>query len=127
MLQPMICSSPRELSSAFSSVVLACALALACVTATGCKKDDKGDGDAAADAAAAAADATVADAAVADAGVDAADAAPAPLTTAATARPTGKPKLADPPICAAARSAKQRNSPAAPGLERQCVQAGGTM
>ena len=58
----------------------ACALSLACVVTTGCKKDDKGEGDAAADAAG---DATVADAAAdaADAAVDAADAATAPLTT----------------------------------------------
>jgi len=33
----------------------------------------------------------------------------------------------DPPICASARSARARNSPAAPGLARQCVQAGGTL
>lgn len=32
----------------------------------------------------------------------------------------------DPPICASARSARARNSPAAPGLERQCRAAGGT-
>lgn len=103
----------------------ACALSLACVVTTGCKKDDKGEGDAAADAAA---DATVADAAVdaADAAVDAADAATAPLTTATAVapRPVAKP---DPPICAVARSAKARNSPAAPGLAKQCAAAGGTL
>lgn len=33
----------------------------------------------------------------------------------------------DPPICAYARSARARNSPAAPGLARQCVQAGGSL
>ena len=32
----------------------------------------------------------------------------------------------DPSICAYARSARARNSPAAPGLERQCREAGGT-
>ncbi len=31
------------------------------------------------------------------------------------------------PICDAARSAKARNSPAAPGLERQCLASGGSM
>lgn len=31
------------------------------------------------------------------------------------------------PICVAARSAKARNSPAAPGLERQCLASGGSM
>ena len=38
--------------------------------------------------------------------------------------PAAKP---DPPICAPARSARARNSPAAPGLERQCIAAGGTL
>jgi hypothetical protein len=33
---------------------------------------------------------------------------------------------ADPPICAAARSARARNSPATPNLEAQCRAAGGT-
>lgn len=39
------------------------------------------------------------------------------------------PKLAqpDPPICANARSARARNSPAAPGLEAQCRAAGGSV
>lgn len=32
----------------------------------------------------------------------------------------------DPPICVSARSARARNSPAAPGLERQCREQGGT-
>lgn len=32
-----------------------------------------------------------------------------------------------PPICDAARSARARKSPAAPGLERQCLASGGTM
>ena len=41
-----------------------------------------------------------------------------------TPTPTPKP---DPPICATARSAKQRNSNAAAGLERQCVAAGGKL
>ena len=126
MLQRMMRRSPCELPSAVSSVVLACALTLACVAATGCKKDEKvADADAAADAAVAVA---VVDAAVADAAVAAvADAAVAPLPTAVAPKPVAKPKFVDPPICAAARSAKQRNSPAAPGLEKQCVAAGGVM
>ena len=126
MLLRMMRRSPRELSSAVSSLVLACALALACVVATGCsKKDAAADADAASDAAVA----VVADAApAADAAVAVvADAAVAPLATTVAPKVVAKPKFVDPPICAAARSAKQRNSPAAPGLERQCVAAGGVM
>jgi hypothetical protein len=55
-----------------------------------------------------------------------ADAAVAPLAT-VVPKVIAKPKFVDPPICAHARNAKQRNSPAAPGLERQCVAAGGVM
>lgn len=36
------------------------------------------------------------------------------------------PDIVDPPICANARQARARNSPAAPGLEAQCRAAGGT-
>ena len=36
------------------------------------------------------------------------------------------PLVAEPSICVLARSARARNSPAAPGLERQCRAAGGT-
>ena len=91
----------------------------------GCNKDKKGDADAAADAdvdtgAPAAADAAATDAAVADAG-DAATAA-LPTATAIVGRP--KPAPVDPPICAAARKARDRNSPAAPGLAAQCQSAG---
>ena len=121
--------SPSCSTVSFSRLTALLALSLACASVVGCNKDKKGDGDAAADAAAdataAVADAA-ADAAVADAAADAADAAPAPVTTVVQPK-VGKPKPIDPPICAAARSAKQRNSPAAPGLERQCVAAGGTM
>jgi hypothetical protein len=101
---------------------------------TGCSKDTKDGVDAAAEAAAAvieaapaaAADAAVTDAAVAvtDASVADASAVPAPV---ATVQQTGKPKIVDPPICASARSAKARKSPAAPNLEKQCLAAGGTM
>lgn len=38
-----------------------------------------------------------------------------------------RPSSVQPPICANARQARARNSPAAPGLERQCVAAGGTL
>ena len=127
MLLRMMRRSPREISSVRSCMVLACALALACVAATGCsKKDEKAADDAAADAAAAVVVADAAVAVVADA-APAADAAVAPLATAVAPKVIAKPKFVDPPICAAARSAKQRNSPAAPGLERQCVAAGGVM
>lgn len=94
--------------------------------ALACSKDKKDEGDAAADSAVAVeiadAAADAADAADADA-VDAADAATAPLAT--VVAPKAVPK-ADPPICASARSAKKRGSPAAAGLEAQCRAAGGT-
>lgn len=123
----MMRRSPRELSSAVSSMVLACALALACAAASGCKKDDKAGADAdVADATAAVPVADAAVAAVADA-APAADAAVAPLATTVLPKAVAKPKFVDPPICFPARSAKQRNSPAAPGLERQCIAAGGVM
>lgn len=110
-------------------LLLSGALAVACVALTGCsKKDEKG---AAADAAAEADTATavvVADAAaVADAAVAAADAAVAPLATVVAPRPVAKPKFVDPPICAMARSSKQRNAPTAAALEQRCIAAGGVM
>jgi hypothetical protein len=98
------------------------ALALASVGMTGCSKDSKTDGDAAADAAP---EASVADAAAAaDAAVDATT---TPLTT-ATAAPV-KPKTAapDPPICERARAAKARNAPTFPALEKQCKALGGSI
>jgi hypothetical protein len=51
----------------------------------------------------------------------------ASVTPAATTVTTpGAARAADPPICAAARNARARNSPAAPNLEAQCRAAGGT-
>jgi serine/threonine-protein kinase len=47
-------------------------------------------------------------------------------TSSAKPVPTPTPK-ADPAICAAARSAAKRGSPSAPGLAKQCQQAGGTL
>ncbi len=48
-------------------------------------------------------------------------------TTPSAAKPVPTPVIkADPPICAVARSARSRNSPAAAGLEAQCRTAGGT-
>ena len=51
--------------------------------------------------------------------------APKPPTSAKPV-PTPTPKVVDPPICAAARAAKTQRSPAAAGLARQCIAAGGT-
>lgn len=115
-------------SLSLSSTILS--LALLAFTAMGCSKENKADGDAAADAAVeAAATVEVADAAP-EAAVAAVDAAAAPLSTLPIA-PTVAPKAApkpppDPPICAKARSARARNSPAAAGLETQCRAQGGT-
>ena len=111
----------------FSPRIPVLALLAATTFAFGCSKENKDGGDAAADATveAAVADAAVADAAVADATVNAADAATAPLATTAAAKPKAPPP--DPPICAAARAAKKRGSPAAPSLETQCKAAGGTL
>ncbi len=105
------------------ATTVALLLALASLSLA-CSKDKKDDGDAAADAAPAA----IADAApeaAADAGADAADAAVAPLAT--TAKPVQKAPPPEPAICANARAAKARNSPAAPGLEAQCKAAGGKL
>jgi hypothetical protein len=53
--------------------------------------------------------------------------ATASASPAATTVATPRAALAvDPPICAAARNARARNSPAAPNLEAQCRAAGGT-
>ncbi len=117
------------LRAACRSLLLAATLAVACVAFAGCsKKDEKGAAtDAAAEAdtptAVVAADA----AAVADAAVAVADAAVAPLATAVAPRPVAKPKFVDPPICAMARSSKQRNAPTAAALEQRCIAAGGVM
>jgi hypothetical protein len=109
-------------------------VALSTVAVAGCDKAKKDEADAAAAAvasAAAAVDAAAAVVAVAvapdagdlsvDAGVATLDAS---VKVAVPARPVSKP---DPPICQAARSARHRNSPAAPSLEAQCKAAGGTM
>jgi serine/threonine-protein kinase len=52
---------------------------------------------------------------------------PTPIPAGKTAPVPTPTQKADPPICAAARSAKARNSPAAPGLIQQCTHAGGTL
>jgi len=98
-------------------------LVLAAFTVAGCSKKEEA-ADAAAEAAASlvVADAAPEAAAVVDAAVEAA----APLATTVAPRPVTKPTPVDPPICAAARSARKRNSPAAAGLEAQCRTAGGT-
>ena len=111
-------------------ISLALLLVLAPFTIAACSKDKKDDGDAAADAAAAeaAAPAAVADAAP-EAAVAVLDAAVAPIGVAATVAPKAVAKpvpKVDPPICAKARVARGRNSPAAPGLEQQCRAEGGT-
>ncbi len=99
-----------------------------CALSAGCAKEKKDD------AAPVLADAAVevaVVAAAADAAVAAAepllDAATAPLATVKAAPKVVKPvSPPDPPICAIARSAKKRESPAAAGLEAQCKAAGGT-
>lgn len=59
--------------------------------------------------------------------LEAAPVSAASATPAATTATTPRTALAaDPPICAAARNARARNSPAAPNLEAQCRAAGGT-
>ena len=103
-------------------------LALAGLAAVACSKDTKDD---AADAAVAAADAApaavavVADAAPEAAAVVVLDASVGIAPTVAP-RPIAKPAFVDPPICVSARTARRRNSPAAPGLEAQCKAAGGS-
>ncbi len=55
------------------------------------------------------------------------DSPPAQKPAIALGRVQGTPSAAQTPICDAARSAKARNSPAAPGLERQCLASGGSL
>lgn len=91
-----------------------------------CSKDNKGEGDAAADAAPATVVAEAAAPEDAGAVVDASDGAAAPLAT-TVVRPAQKAPPPDPPICVSARAAKARNSPATAGLEAQCKAAGGKL
>jgi hypothetical protein len=121
------CRNRLTLSSLPYASALLAALALASCVALGCSKDKKDEADAA--AVDAAPEAAAAVDAAADADADAADAATADAATAplATVAPVAKPKpKPDPPICANARSARKRNSPAAAALEAQCRAAGGT-
>ncbi|HSO33010.1 MAG TPA: hypothetical protein VLT33_10840 [Labilithrix sp.] len=88
-----------------------------------CSKDKATGEDAAADAAAV--QIAVADAAP-EAEAPAASVSATPLPTApVVVKTAAKPAAPDPPICAAARSARARNSPAATNLEAQCRAAGG--
>jgi hypothetical protein len=100
----------------------ACMLvALAPLTVAACDKDKK-DGE---DAAAEAAVAVVVDAAP-EAGAPVVSASAAPLPPPVVVKTAPKPPPApDPPICAAARNARARGSPAAVNLEKQCIAAGG--
>ena len=112
-------------SLSLSSTLLS--LVLAAFTVVGCSKDNKADGDAAADAAEeAAAPVVVADAAP-EAAVALVDAAVVPLATVVAPRPVIKAPPPDPPICQNARAARKRGSPAAPGLEAQCKAQGGSL
>ena len=132
----MLRAMTRALSASTSSLrsrftALAVLLTLASFATMGCNKDKKGDADAAADAdvdtgAPAAAVDAAADAAVANA-ADASDATTAALPTATAIVGRPKPVAVDPPICGAARKARDRNSPAAPGLAAQCAAAGGKL
>lgn len=108
----------RRFASAWMLVVCAP------LTIAACNKDKKDGEDAAAEAAVVAV-------------VDAAPEAEAPVAT-ASAAPLATPSVVvkaapkpvappEPPICAAARSAKARNSPAATNLEAQCKAAGGKL
>jgi hypothetical protein len=117
------------LRAAARGLLVSGALAVASVASTGCsKKDEKAAAaDAAPEAAADTATAVVAADAAAAADAAVADAAVAPLATAVAPRPAAKPKFVDPPICAMARSAKQRKAPTAAALEQRCVEAGGVM
>jgi hypothetical protein len=110
-----------------SSALLVLAVASFASFSVACSKEKK-DEPAVADAAVAVevAPAAVADAAVAVDASEALDAAPAPLATTVAPRPTPKAPAPEPPICASARTAKKRGSPAAPSLEAQCRAAGGT-
>ena len=103
---------------------LASSLLLALPLLVACNKENK-------DAADAAPEAAPVVVVVADAAPEAeapADASAAPLATpaaVATAKPAAT--AVDPPICATARSAKARKSPAAINLEAQCKAAGGKL
>ena len=98
------------------------ALPLLIVFAFACSKDKVTADDAAAEAAPPLA---VADAAP-EAEAPASSASVSPPPTAPAVVKTGtKPAAPDPPICAAARAARARNSPAATNLEAQCRAAGG--
>ena len=121
--------NPLSIRAAVRSLLLAGAFAVASVAFTGCsKKDDKAAAaDAAPDADTATAVVAADASAVADAAVAVADAAVAPLATVVAPRPVAKPKFVDPPICAMARSSKQRNAPTAAALEQRCIAAGGVM
>lgn len=61
-----------------------------------------------------------------DAAVTPISPASARTEAAVKASDTPRPVVVDPPICTSARQARARNSPAAPGLEKQCRAAGGT-
>jgi hypothetical protein len=121
----------------FRWITSAFVVALFTVAVAGCDKAKKDDVDAAAAAVAAAAAAVdAATVAVAvtvapDAGDQgsAGDAGVATLDASVKVAVPVRPAVAkpDPPICQAARSARHRNSPAAPSLEAQCKAAGGTM
>lgn len=96
---------------------------LAPLTIAACNKDKKDGDDAAAEAAAAVVDA----APEAEAPVVSASAAPLatpPVVVKTAPKPVAAP---EPPICASARSARARNSPAATNLEAQCRAAGGKL
>ncbi|MBX3193431.1 MAG: hypothetical protein KF819_40995 [Labilithrix sp.] len=105
------------------SVVLVVSVAM-----FGCKKKDEGAADAEADAEATTEVDAEADAQVAveeDAGADATTAPLAKPTV--VAAPTASVSAATLALCARAGLARDRGSPAGPGLEKQCLAAGGTM
>ena len=92
------------------------------VFALACNKDKEGGADAAPEAAA---PVVVADAAPeAEAPAATLSAAPPP-TAPVGVKTAAKPAAPDPPICARARDARARSSPAATNLEAQCKAAGG--
>ena|SRR5690348_384582 len=98
----------------------ACMLALLFTTAA-CNKDKKDGEDAAAEA-----EAVVAVDAAPEAAAPVASASVAPLTPPVVVKTAAKPVAPpEPPICASARNARARNSPAATNLEAQCRAAGG--
>jgi hypothetical protein len=96
-------------------------MVVALLTVAACDKDKKDGEDAAAEAAAA----LVVDAAP-EAETPVVDASPAPLAPPVVVKTAAKPVAPpEPPICASARNARARNSPAATNLEAQCRAAGG--